>query len=157
MAKRKLELVVAGLIIDESKRALLVKHKKLNKWLPPGGHIKENETPDDALHREIREEVGIEVELLNVVKIPERGNIKRQLAVPFYVNVHSVGDHDHCCFYYLCRPKGKSELKVNESEIEAARWFSMEEIEKSKEIGEDVKNLVALALEFIKRQQLPFP
>src|SRR3989344_4366051 len=105
----KTDLVVGGYIFKDNK-VLLIHHKKLDLWLPPGGHIEENEIPDNALRREIREEVGINVHILNTPDIPCNGAVKRILAVPFHVNVHSVGDHDHCCFFYLCTTKG--EVKI---------------------------------------------
>ena len=55
MEKRKIDLVVTGYIFDENGRQLLIHHNKLNMWLPPGGHIEANETPDEALVREIKE------------------------------------------------------------------------------------------------------
>jgi 8-oxo-dGTP pyrophosphatase MutT (NUDIX family) len=39
----------------------MLKHKKLGKWLPPGGHIEPNELPDDAACREVLEETGLKV------------------------------------------------------------------------------------------------
>ena len=56
----KTDLVVAGFIFFENK-VLLVHHKKLDLWLPVGGHIKKNETPDGALLREIKEKTKINV------------------------------------------------------------------------------------------------
>ena len=38
---------------------LLIHHKGLGKWLPPGGHIEENEVPHEAAIREVYEETGI--------------------------------------------------------------------------------------------------
>jgi ADP-ribose pyrophosphatase YjhB (NUDIX family) len=32
---------------------LLVYHRKLAMWLPPGGHVEPNELPDDAAVREV--------------------------------------------------------------------------------------------------------
>src|SRR5918912_4015114 len=46
-------------------RTLLLHHRKLAMWLPPGGHIEPHELPDQAALREVREESGLEVELLN--------------------------------------------------------------------------------------------
>jgi len=42
------------------------KHKDLNnKWQIPGGGVEFGETPIDALHREVKEELGIEVTILH--------------------------------------------------------------------------------------------
>ena len=98
-----LDIVVAGYIVKEGK-VLLIHHKKLNNWLPVGGHIEKNETPDGALRREIREELGIEVDILNYPK-ERRGN-RKEYAFPFYVNVHHITrNHLHYCLFYLCKAK----------------------------------------------------
>ena len=103
----KTDLVVAGYIFHEDK-VLLIHHKKLGLWLPIGGHIKENETPDGALLREIKEEIGVDAEIINNNNLLVEGNVKKNLAIPFNVNVHSVGDHEHCCFFYLCKLKNNN-------------------------------------------------
>ena len=91
----KTDLVVAGYIIHQNK-VLLIHHKKLDLWIPVGGHIHENETPDQALVRKIKQEVNIDVKILHQSDIPLEGNVINNLAIPFYVNVHSVDDHHHC-------------------------------------------------------------
>ena len=41
-------------------RVLLIRHKRLGTWLPPGGELCEGETPLEAARRELREETGLE-------------------------------------------------------------------------------------------------
>jgi 8-oxo-dGTP pyrophosphatase MutT (NUDIX family) len=141
----KTDLVIEGLLIHNNK-VLLIHHKKLNSWFPPGGHIEKNETPDDAVKREFKEELSLDVEILNKNDIPMGGNIIRQLAVPFYVNVHRVGDHDHCCFFYLCKLKNTEKLKINKSELKDFGWFSVKELNQDF-IPADVRNIARKAFE----------
>jgi 8-oxo-dGTP pyrophosphatase MutT (NUDIX family) len=141
----KTDLVIEAFIVHENK-VLLIHHKKLDLWLPPGGHIEENETPDEAVEREVREELGLDVEILNRNDIPMKGNIVKQLAVPFYVNVHNVGDHDHCCFFYLCSLKESKDVIINKSELKDFSWFSPEELSQ-KHIPADVRNIALKAFE----------
>jgi len=138
----KTDLVVAGYIIHENK-VLLIHHKKLDLWLPVGGHIDKDETPDDALLREIKEETGIDVEILNKTDIPLEGNLKRNLATPFYVNVHNVNDHDHCCLFYVCKAINPEKLKINK-ELKNFDWFSREDLDKE-HVPVDVKNIALKA------------
>ncbi|MDD5331886.1 MAG: NUDIX domain-containing protein [Candidatus Nanoarchaeia archaeon] len=139
----KTDLVVSGYIIHQNK-VLLIHHRKLDLWLPVGGHIDENETPDQTLLREIREEIGIDVKILNQSDMPLEGNIKSNLAAPFYVNVHSVGDHNHCCFFYVCKAINPENLKINK-ELKNFDWFTQEDLTK-KDIPIDVKNEALRAL-----------
>jgi 8-oxo-dGTP diphosphatase len=143
----KTDLTVGGYIFCKDK-VLLIHHRKLDLWLPVGGHIEENETPDQALLREIKEEVGIDVEILNQSDIPIEGNTKCNLATPFYVNVHPVKDHDHCCFFYVCKAINPEKLQIN-NELKNFDWFTREDLNK-KHVPVDVKNQCIKAFEFMK-------
>jgi len=143
----KKDLVVAGYLIHDNK-VLLIHHKKLGLWIPVGGHIEKDETPDDALLREFKEELNLDIEILNRNDVPMGGNIVEQLAVPFYVNVHRVGDHDHCCLFYVCRPKNPEKLTVNKSELKDFVWFSPDEL-KQKHVPDDVRNIAMKTFKFV--------
>jgi len=139
----KIDLTAAAIIIQENK-VLLILHKKLKKWLGPGGHIEPNEVPDDAVIREAYEETGLQVKIVHQPQIPLYGAAKRELAIPFYVNVHSVGDHDHCGFYYLCQVVGGT-LNPNLLETEGAQWFTIEQVKDHPDILPDTKEILKLA------------
>lgn len=58
--------VVAAVIVDQRGRLLLARrpaHKKLGlKWEFPGGKVEPGESPDAAVARELREELGVQIE-----------------------------------------------------------------------------------------------
>ena len=124
-------------------------------WLPAGGHVDENETPEDALKREFLEEVNLEIEMLNLSSIENAGRVKKRLALPIDIHIHegepnnTVGNHDHCCFFYACEAKDVSNIKIEEDEINDARWFSKEDLS-SDEIDGDVRNIALRAFDFYK-------
>ena len=67
---------VAGVVIDENARALLIQRRDNAHWEPPGGILERNETITEGLVREVREETGLIVEpiaLTGVYKNMTRG------------------------------------------------------------------------------------
>jgi len=47
-------------------KVLLIRHKRLQTWLPVGGELESGETPLEAARRELREETGLEGDFLVV-------------------------------------------------------------------------------------------
>jgi 8-oxo-dGTP pyrophosphatase MutT (NUDIX family) len=120
-------------IIDVDK-VLLIYHRKLSKWLPPGGHIDPNETPPDAAVREAFEETGIEIELILQENIwIERFNAT-SFARPYLCLLENIPEHkgipahQHMDFVYLAKPIGGT-LKQNLLETDGIKWFTKDEIE----------------------------
>ncbi|MFD9486352.1 NUDIX hydrolase [Streptomyces sp. NPDC059991] len=54
---------VAGVIVDDAGRALVIKRRDNGKWEPPGGVVEREESLPDALQREVLEETGIKIAL----------------------------------------------------------------------------------------------
>ena len=124
-------------------RTLLLHHRKLGKWLPPGGHIDPHELPDQAALREVREESGLEVELLALGET--LGRI-RVLPQPHCILLEDIGPgHQHVDLIYFARVCGGS-LAHAEREANAARWFTWDELD-SPEIAEDIRELGRRAIE----------
>lgn len=129
-------------VVDEQ-RTLLLHHRKLGMWLPPGGHIDPHELPDQAALREVREESGLEVELLapggKLGKVPV-------LPQPHCILLENISPgHQHIDLIYFARVCGGS-LAHAEREARAARWFTWEELA-DPEIAEDIRELGRRAIE----------
>ena len=56
-------------IIFDGSRVLLSLRRDIGWWNLPGGGVEAGETVDEALHREVREETGLEVELERLVGV----------------------------------------------------------------------------------------
>jgi ADP-ribose pyrophosphatase YjhB (NUDIX family) len=52
---------VAGVIVDDAGRALLIRRRDNGHWEPPGGVLEAGETIPDALQREVLEETGVKI------------------------------------------------------------------------------------------------
>jgi ADP-ribose pyrophosphatase YjhB (NUDIX family) len=124
-------------------RTLLLHHRKLSMWLPPGGHIDPHELPDQAALREVREESGLEVELL-----PQGyalGHV-HVLPQPYCILLEDISPgHQHIDLIYFARVSGGS-LAPAEREARAARWYSWEDLADA-EIAEDIRELGRRAIE----------
>lgn len=110
------EATVGALVVNDKGEILLVKSHKWGNWYTvPGGHIELGERSEEAVKREIKEEVGLEVEPIKILLVQEaifpRDYIK----------------HEHYIFMdYLCRTKS-STVKLDQKEIQEYRWVSPRE------------------------------
>lgn len=98
---------VTGFLVEKN-RILLHWHRKVKAWLPPGGHISENEDPVQAVIREILEETGLDAEVMQVQPLLPI-TYPSQVIAPFTIMVEDIDDpvagyHQHIDLIYFCRP-----------------------------------------------------
>lgn len=124
----KIDWVVTAFILHPTEEKLLmINHIKLGMWLPVGGHVELDEDPDQALAREIEEECGLEVEMLN--EKSEDTNDSKSLYRPHSMNIHSYdATHQHIGLNYVARAL-TTEPRLAPAEHHGIRWFTREEIE----------------------------
>jgi 8-oxo-dGTP diphosphatase len=99
-----------GVVFDDAQKVLLLKHLiRANRsgWGLPGGFLNPGEQPENALKRELQEEVGIKITDLRLVK------------------TRTIGSHVEVI--YVCRAEN-TEAKPKKGEILAAGWFHIDEI-----------------------------
>ncbi len=109
-------------------KLLLLKHRKIGKWLQPGGHIELDENPLEALHHELEEETGLKPSEYDIIAQPEQpnpgGGITR-LPIPFYFFQHNYNEtHKHIDLSYLVRAK-TTKITDNPDGADAIEWLTL--------------------------------
>jgi 8-oxo-dGTP pyrophosphatase MutT (NUDIX family) len=77
---------VTVFVIHE-KKLLLLKQDRSPFWLLFGGHIEDNELPHEAAIREVLEETGLTIELLQKADEKARTSIATPLPVPIAIQL----------------------------------------------------------------------
>ena len=103
--------VTAGaLVFNDAGQVLLLKHRFRpgTGWGIPGGFINRGEQPEQALRRELREEIALEVNQLEIFQA-------RTLRKPRQVEI-------------LFRCHTNAQVKPQSIEVELAQWFSVQQL-----------------------------
>jgi len=116
MERKKIINVVAALIVRKEKVLLSCrpegKHLQ-GLWEFPGGKIESKETPEDALERELMEELGI--------------SIKKEKIIPLTFSSYNYKNFHIIMLLYLCKTwSGKIEAKENQK----IKWIGAKSIDK---------------------------
>lgn len=96
------DFTVAVFVVNAG-RVLLHHHAKLDRWLPPGGHIEPDELPDEAAAREVLEETGVvaTLECHRAISVDAPGQ-PIQLCRPIGVQLADIRPgHQHIDLVYL--------------------------------------------------------
>lgn len=116
-----------AVFVVHAQRVLLHYHRKLGRWLPPGGHVEENELPDDAAVREVLEETGVPIRLVGSQGVPVE--VPRQLVVPAGIQVEDIyPGHQHVDLVYFAVPEpyqvGVTPLDRQLVERDRVGWYT---------------------------------
>lgn len=114
------------------KKALLLHHRKHEKWLQPGGHVEKFENPVEAAIREVKEETGVDISFL-AKKVQTIDVEASFLPVPTYLMEQYIpphGDepeHFHLDMQYVVEVD-EQEIVHNIQESHDIGWFTLEEV-----------------------------
>ena len=113
----------AFLLDATGERLLLIHHRKLDKWLQPGGHGEPDETdPTLVARREAEEETGVRGLLVHPA-----------FPCPFDLDAHvipacgSEASHEHLDIRTLFLVPVGAVLEADLTEVNALRWFDLHE------------------------------
>jgi len=105
------EPTVGALIVDQQGKILLARsHKWFDKYTLPGGHIEVGESMVDAVRREVKEEVGLDVEVVEMLLVQEA-----IFAPEFYKKKHFI------FIDFYCKSKDQ-QMKLDRNEIQDYVW-----------------------------------
>lgn len=100
-------------INKKTRQTYLGHHIKGGIWIPPGGHIEENESPEQAMRREFHEELGY--------KLTNEKTELFNLSITFYQN------HWHYDFWYLIYTD-LIDFRFDSREFHEAKWIPIDDI-----------------------------
>ncbi len=141
-------ITASAIIIDNQNRELLViKHKTLDRWLQPGGHVDASDKSIlSAALREINEEVNIhktDLKLISPFNLSD---------VPFDIDSHLIPrnnqkkelPHYHHDFKYLFIYQGDKHISINENEATSYKWITFDKVENDSAFSRIIKKTKAL-------------
>ncbi|HBB97488.1 MAG TPA: hypothetical protein DC054_19070 [Blastocatellia bacterium] len=126
VTQSRFTVTVGAVLFDEAERILLLDHVFRSRagWGIPGGFLMKGENPEDALRRELREEVAIEIANVKIIFTRTLGQPKQ---VEIYFRARVIGD-----------PKPSS------FEIKRAQWFALDQL--PPELSNDQRRLIQRAM-----------
>jgi 8-oxo-dGTP pyrophosphatase MutT (NUDIX family) len=109
---------VYAIIVDKGK-VLLLNTRHTGTYSLPGGGIDIGEPIEVALKREVREETGLEIEVVRFHRFKEQF---------FYYDPTDEAFHSFL-FFYVCRPKTFeicADSQIDDESVEKPRWVEVE-------------------------------
>lgn len=119
MSEHNTNIVVVAVIYNEEKKVFIARRSTTKETWPnrfelTGGHLEPGETLEEGLHREVREEIGCDIEierLFDAFTYESEGVFKVELS-------------------YLCKLKPGQQPKLNPNDHSEFLWINSSEIAK---------------------------
>lgn len=132
-----------GLIVNDGKIAL-VNSRSTGRYFFPGGGIKQGETMEEGMRREVKEETGLEIVTAELV---DANDIFFEYT-PTKRTFHSIQ------FFYLCTVNSTELVdddKVDDGEAETPRWIEISSL-KNEDFQEHGSNVIDRILQKLSNQ-----
>jgi len=130
-------------------KTVLHLHRSLKMWLPPGGHIDRDELPHVAAVREVKEETGLDVELIHAESTIHSENAQ-EIPGPRHLLLENINPfHQHIDMIYFAKASS-FDVTPDPGESIELRWFTAEELE-GNEIENDIRQLGKEAIQAISK------
>lgn len=128
-------LTATGAVFDPNHQVvLLMHHVKSGFWQFPGGHLYDDESPEEAARREVLEETGVRADL--VFSAVDQMSFPRAAyyATPFMIRGYPSAEkknpgHEHMDMLYLFTADATRPVVPQPGEAHDARWVTFRELE----------------------------
>ncbi|HEX6190651.1 MAG TPA: NUDIX domain-containing protein [Pyrinomonadaceae bacterium] len=133
LGQRRFTVTAGAFVFDEQGRILLLEHefRPDSRWGIPGGFLNQSEQPEEALRRELREEVALEVDDVQLL-------FARTLARPRQVEIH-----------FACTTKGNP--TPSSFEIRKAGWFAPDAL--PDDLSRDQRRMIKRAIDVREKRR----
>lgn len=101
-------VAVAGVVVDDAGRVLVVQRRDNGRWEAPGGVLELGETFEQGVRREVEEETGVDVEVQRLTGAYK--NMKRGVVA----------------LVFRCRPIGGTPRETDESQ--QVEWLTIAQV-----------------------------
>lgn len=113
----------AFVVNKEKTKMLVVYHNIFDAWIYPGGHADGEEDLLKVAIREVEEETGLKIKVLDesifaISASPTIGHIKKE---------HYISAHTHLDVVYLLEADEEEEVIIREDENKGVKWIPFEE------------------------------
>lgn len=132
-------------------KVLLHMHKKYKTLFALGGHMMADELPQDTAIREVFEESGLKIELVDCNTERYLGSV-REIIKPRHILLENIGkDVENIDFIFFATTEDTN-LNPQYGESKQLYWLGKEEIEDNKSIKPHVKQMALEALEVVSNE-----
>jgi 8-oxo-dGTP pyrophosphatase MutT (NUDIX family) len=130
-------------------RVLLRKHDKYGVWISVGGHVELSEDPNQAAIREVKEEVGLDITLVDTRTTKTLSKDYKELIPPAFLNRHRINDtHEHVTMTYFAVADSDKVTNSSAEVAEDLKWLSASELDDPEyALPEHVRHYARTALE----------
>ena len=141
--------LTATVYVVNGGRVLLHMHKKYKTWFAVGGHFEPDELPHECALREVKEETGLDVTLVNIPTHPRDVGLVDKVIQPFCIYHEGDIEERFLDFIYIAFSES-DKLAPATDESDTLKWFTRQELE-SQDVKIHIKNTALAVLDYVEK------